>query len=155
MTDADGDPDREGPDEGGSGDDIDDPSAVLTAHERELVGWIDRLRERRDRLAELGEEFEGVDREDVPESVADSLETLLETLEADLDAQVADLEGDVERVRTLRATVDRASGTVTDELLDYVATLDGVLDEKRETVERLVATTDRLVDRFERVIAGR
>ncbi|PSQ19650.1 hypothetical protein BRD00_01070 [Halobacteriales archaeon QS_8_69_26] len=132
------------------------PDELLERHERELSEWLAALRERRDRLAELDEEFAAVDREDLPADLAESLSELLASLQRDLDAQVADLEGDVEAIRDLRATLDGVSGeAVTAELHGYVATMDGVFEDKRATVERLVTTTDRLIDRYERVIAGR
>lgn len=88
----------------------------------------------------------------VPEGLARELRGLIESLVGDLDAQVEDLEGDAETLRKLRGLLEGASGDTREELLTYAEELDDALAEKGRSIEELVETADRLVERFDSIL---
>ncbi|PSQ58418.1 hypothetical protein BRD18_05745 [Halobacteriales archaeon SW_7_71_33] len=132
---------------------MDDILAMLRERERLVEGWMRALRRRRRALAERYVTF--ADTDDlvgVPESLADELRTLIEGLVSDLDAQVDDLEGDLETVRKLRVALDGADGEAREELVASAETVDAALTRKGDSIEDLLGTADRLVDRFDRIV---
>ena len=132
---------------------MDDVLATLRERERLVEGWTRALRRRRRTLAERHATFAGTDDlVGVPESLADELRTLIEGLVSDLDVQVDDLEGDLETVRKLRVTLDGADGEAREKLVASAETVDAALTRKGDSIEELLGTADRLVDRFDRII---
>lgn len=131
------------------------PLDDLVERRHAVEDLLTAVERRRTALARRGEAFATpADLTGVPDGLARELRTLVDSLVADLDAQIADLEADLETVDDLQSALESTpdDADVHADLLTHAEAIDDALERKGASVEDLLETADRLIDRLDGLV---